>query len=322
MSKIKKYLLTGGVIILLLSANSAFAVVNQCGDINGDEQISIFDITFLISYLYLGGPPPAIPALADVNGTGDLNIFDITYLVGYLYLGGPPLACQEHIHSEIQSGCIGYEQSRDDSNYVYFEVLGNDLHIHNINAWYNCGLNYVVDYYIVGSNITAVESDTGEPADCICYFNLESILYDLEDGGYVVTLIGIYGDTLGIGTIIVEEGFGLIGYQDSGCLEKGKGEFSTGSIVYTYSDNILTMNHFDAFFNCGALFLIEFEQASDTLRLYELNISRENVWCMCYFNISVFVIGLAPGDYVAEVYEQQYDWDEIQLVDRQELLLE
>ena len=322
MSKIKEYLLIGGVIILLLSANAVNGVVNQCGDINGDEQISIFDITFLVSHLYMGGPPPAIPALADVNGSSDINIFDVTYFISFLYMNGPPLACQGNIHEEIQSGCIGYEQSRDDSSRVYFEVLGNDLHIHHINAWYNCGLNYVVSYFVEGGYITAMESDTGMPADCICYFNLESILYDLDDGEYIVTLIGIYGDTLKTDTIIVEEGFGLIGYQDSGCLDKGKGEGLTGSIVYTYSDNILAMNHYDAFFNCGAIFLIQFELAGDTLRFYELNISQENVWCMCYFNISVFVIGLELGDYIAEVYEQQYDWDDIQLVDRQIIHLE
>lgn len=59
------------------------------GDTNGDSDINIFDISFLITYLYLSGPPPD-EICADVNGDGDINIFDITYLIDYLYLGGPP----------------------------------------------------------------------------------------------------------------------------------------------------------------------------------------------------------------------------------------
>jgi hypothetical protein len=59
------------------------------GEVNGDGLINIFDITFLITYLYLEGPAPNFYA-ADVNADGEINIFDITYLITYLYLDGPP----------------------------------------------------------------------------------------------------------------------------------------------------------------------------------------------------------------------------------------
>ncbi len=64
-----------------------------CGDANGDSNINIFDITFIISNLYLGGPAPDPIESADVNHDGNLNIFDITYLIAHLYLGGPPPDC-------------------------------------------------------------------------------------------------------------------------------------------------------------------------------------------------------------------------------------
>jgi len=66
-----------------------------CGDINGDEVINIFDITYLITYLYLEGPPP-IPSVdaGDVNNDAEVNIFDITHLISYLYLSGPPPECE------------------------------------------------------------------------------------------------------------------------------------------------------------------------------------------------------------------------------------
>jgi len=64
-----------------------------CGDTNSDSNIDIFDITFLIGYLYADGPEPNPYIAADVNGDLILNIFDVTYLIGYLYLSGPDLSC-------------------------------------------------------------------------------------------------------------------------------------------------------------------------------------------------------------------------------------
>jgi outer membrane protein assembly factor BamB len=64
-----------------------------CGDANGDRIINIFDITHIIAYLYLSGPPPVNLQTCDVNSDGVVNIFDITYLVAYLYLAGSPPNC-------------------------------------------------------------------------------------------------------------------------------------------------------------------------------------------------------------------------------------
>jgi len=64
-----------------------------CGDANGDEDLNIFDVTFLISYLYLGGMPPEPIIIADVNSDNEINIFDIVYIISYLYLGGPEPDC-------------------------------------------------------------------------------------------------------------------------------------------------------------------------------------------------------------------------------------
>jgi len=72
---------------------SFMTLVYLCGNVNNDIYVNIFDITYLISYLYLEGDPP-IPLFAgDVNGDDIVNIFDITYLISYLYLGGPDPDC-------------------------------------------------------------------------------------------------------------------------------------------------------------------------------------------------------------------------------------
>ncbi len=62
---------------------------NPNGDANLDGIVNIFDITYIIVYLYLGGAPPLVMNLADVNGDCEISIFDFSYLISYLYLSGP-----------------------------------------------------------------------------------------------------------------------------------------------------------------------------------------------------------------------------------------
>jgi hypothetical protein len=60
------------------------------GDANGDNKINILDITFLINYVYKGGPAPDPRDAGDANCNEVINILDITYLISYLYKGGDP----------------------------------------------------------------------------------------------------------------------------------------------------------------------------------------------------------------------------------------
>jgi hypothetical protein len=99
------------------------------------------------------------------------------------------------------------------NGYMYAEAEGNDLHIHHMNAYYNCCIGYQVNYQISEFEITAVEADTGTPCYCLCYFNFESILYDLEDGNYLVRLIGLEGDTVGVEYVTIPGETGMIGEE-------------------------------------------------------------------------------------------------------------
>ncbi len=65
----------------------------MCGDVNGDRNVNILDITYLISYLYKSGPPPDPMEAADVNNDGAVNILDITYLISFPYKEGPDPVC-------------------------------------------------------------------------------------------------------------------------------------------------------------------------------------------------------------------------------------
>ena len=58
------------------------------GDANGDGSVTVADVFYLISSLFVGGPAPIGPA--DVNGDGSVTVADVFYLINYLFAGGPP----------------------------------------------------------------------------------------------------------------------------------------------------------------------------------------------------------------------------------------
>lgn len=60
------------------------------GDFNWDGKLNLTDITMLVNYLFLAGPPPQ-PALivGDVTCDGLVNLSDVTYMVDFLFNGGP-----------------------------------------------------------------------------------------------------------------------------------------------------------------------------------------------------------------------------------------
>jgi len=61
------------------------------GDVNYDfAGPNIADLTYLVDYLFRGGPEPPCFEEGDVNGDGSINVADLTYLVDFLFRGGPP----------------------------------------------------------------------------------------------------------------------------------------------------------------------------------------------------------------------------------------
>ncbi len=64
-----------------------------CGDMNGDGLITIDDISYFGSYLYLEGPPPVSMWAADVNGDGSVSMGDLIYLANFLFFNGPSPNC-------------------------------------------------------------------------------------------------------------------------------------------------------------------------------------------------------------------------------------
>jgi hypothetical protein len=66
-----------------------FLAFSLPGDANGDGQLNVSDVVYLINYLFIGGPAPGCHLAGDVNCDGAINVTDVVYLINYLFIGGP-----------------------------------------------------------------------------------------------------------------------------------------------------------------------------------------------------------------------------------------
>lgn len=72
----------------------AFECPYVAGDANADQSgPDVADLTYLVDYLFNGGPAPPLPSAADVDGSGGINVADVSYMVDYLFNGGPAPQC-------------------------------------------------------------------------------------------------------------------------------------------------------------------------------------------------------------------------------------
>ncbi|MFH1374197.1 MAG: T9SS type A sorting domain-containing protein [bacterium] len=75
--------------ILSITAEPASCCLNR-GDVDGSGATDVGDLTYLVAYLFQGGPEPPCPEEGDVDGSGAMDVGDLTYLVAYLFQSGPP----------------------------------------------------------------------------------------------------------------------------------------------------------------------------------------------------------------------------------------
>ena len=66
------------------------------GDLDSSGNLNVADVTWLVAFLFKGGPPAPCADNADVDGSGsgNINVADLTFLINYLFKGGPlPVSC-------------------------------------------------------------------------------------------------------------------------------------------------------------------------------------------------------------------------------------
>ena len=150
------------------------------GDLNGDDQVTVADMVYILSYLCGVASPPDPLANGDPNGDCVIDSNDVNYLKAYIYQGGPlpvECTCVDPITGDCPDTCMF--QRPGDFNYdVTIDINDvNDLILYlcedgppphpllangdpNGDCYSNfLDVNYLMDYLYYGGP---------DPVECTC----------------------------------------------------------------------------------------------------------------------------------------------------------
>ena len=318
MSNLPNYILYGllAVILMLSMTVISSAETYPAGEINGDGSVNVSDAVSLINYIFSSGDAPVDMSSADVNNDCKVNVSDAVCIISYVFGGGVTELVRGCRHDEVTGFCDMEKEQTTSPTVITFEVIGHNLFITHYDAYYQCCLGYDVEYQLNGNQIIAQEVDLGSPCDCYCDFDiLQSVFYNLSEGEYMVTLIGIEGDTLAGTSVQVGTDYGLVDYEQGECHSE-KSVSGAQDFEYIYWNDTLVMHHSDAYYLCGSILQFEYERAGDYLYFYEIEYVPEYPPpCMCYYDIKIVIAGVEPGQYYARVYSVWPQLDDDDLLD-------
>lgn len=79
--------------------------------------------------------------------------------------------------------------------------------------------------------------------------------------------------------------------------------YASGRVSSEVRDNVAIVHHDDAWFNCCPEMVFEIRQDGYTIDIFEEDLDIHPCDCMCDFDFTHKIEGLAPGSYVARVWE-------------------
>jgi len=176
------------------------------GDADGDGTLHLTDVVYLINYLLKTGPAPSYPLEAcDVNCDRELNVSDIVFLIAYLFKGGPQPSCYPGGTLMDFNGCKTFDGGGfgdgvpipSDQDCIEYEYDGESvLLIRHVNSAFNCcPTDILTDISIYENLITIAESEyLVIPCDCLCLFDVDVKITNLEPGQYTIKVMQLYLD--------------------------------------------------------------------------------------------------------------------------------
>jgi len=174
-----------------------------CGDANRDREINIGDAVTIIDYVFRGGAAPEPVEAGDPNADWVCNVSDAVHLITYIFKGGPPPMCPPmgNLYSDLgcKSFAKGYEADSvpPDMDCIQWEYDGSStLLLTHANAGFNCcPEEFLAEFEFINDTIYITEDEIlvgGYGCECLCLFNVDYRIWDIQPGEYTVRIYGMY----------------------------------------------------------------------------------------------------------------------------------
>ncbi len=193
----------------------AFAFVICCGatvahayvpgDADSSGQVDIDDAVFLVEYVLAGGSAPDPIEAGDADCSGGIDIDDVVYLIGYIFSGGPAPCSETEPSGNLtgMSSCkVLYRTPVSDDSLWYRDCIEyhydgeGTLTLRHINAGFNCCPEIAAAISIESGVITIEDIELSGDCDCLCLFDLDYEIVNIEPGQYFLMVIEPYVNEL------------------------------------------------------------------------------------------------------------------------------
>jgi hypothetical protein len=152
------------------------------------------------------------------------------------------------------------------------------------NAFENCCSGIISHVVESPSGFDIFEQDTSSSlCYCMCYFDLVTTICDVPSGMYVIRVFGIRGELVGQTELVIPSAGDTM-------------------IVSAHGDTIF-VTHQDAFYNCCSEIVVDVVQTAEGFDLFERDTSEDLCYCMCDFDISAVISGVAEGEYLVRLFD-------------------
>ena len=173
------------------------------GDVNGDDNVTIIDVTALIDLL-LGGGEINNPA-ADVNGDGRVNITDLTALIDNLLSGNSSSgATSGPARREFLINRYGFSMIKVDGGTFMMGLEGDNVAtpIHQVTlSDYHIGETEVTQAlwtHVMGNNPSGHTGDGDLPVENVNWYTCQ---------GFINELNALFEENFSLPNILLGEGF-------------------------------------------------------------------------------------------------------------------
>ncbi|NIM99357.1 MAG: hypothetical protein GTO24_15165 [candidate division Zixibacteria bacterium] len=194
---------------------------------------------------------------------------------------------------------------------VIFSSSGDTILVTHQDAFYNCCSEIAVNVVQTARGFDLFERDTsGERCNCMCDFDITTIISGVPEGSYVVRVFDIYGRFLDSAVVDISPKFAAFESSQGECktgLYKGGPEASgdnlEDSVVVWFNADTVWVMHKNAFENCCSEILSDVERTPQGFDVREYDIATSYCYCLCYFDLVTTIYEVLPGVYVIRVFD-------------------